>query len=284
MLEKRINAHTFNMEKTKRENFIVLGWNRGRAAYGVLADYKYTTLAGTLVFFLIMSIVPFLFWASILFSNSGIVINEILELELFGWAKDLIAFLLNNAEGATAGAGVLFLATTLWSSTGFFYHLRRSGEIIYDCRRSHHGWKVRVSAAIITFLVLLFFFFAGAIILSANLFLRAYSPWIYFPVVYSLVFVFGFFAAWILNGYVCPYRVSPNETVLGSLYTAIAWFLASAAFTVYLNFSNQERLYGALSLVIIFLLWLYWMMICFTSGVIYNRHRLEIKGLEHKKL
>ncbi len=272
------------MEQAKRQNFIVRLWNKGRSAYGVLAYNKYTTIAGTLVFFLIMSLVPFLFWTSLLFGSSGELVGELLELELFDWAADFIIFLQNNAQGATAGAGILFLATTLWSSTGFFYHLRRSGEIIYSYRRSSRGWKIRLSAAIVTFFVLLFFVLAGAVILGANLFLRGLSPYIYYPVVYSLVFVFGFFAAWLLNGYICPYRVTPNDTVLGSLYTAIAWLAASAAFSVYLSFSNQERLYGALSLVIVFLLWLYWMMICFTAGVIYNSYHLQELNLEHKKL
>lgn len=271
------------MEKAKRENLIVRVWNKGRGAYGVLAENKYTTIAGTLVFFLIMSLVPFLFWASLLFSRSGILIQELLELELFDWAKDLIVFFQTNAEGATAGAGILFLVTTLWSSTGFFYHLRRSGEIIYSYR-GNHGWKVRVSAVILTLLLMVFLVFVGAVILGANLFLRSYPTYVYYPVVYSLVFVFGFFVAWGLNSYVCPFRISPNDTVLGSLYTAIAWLIASAAFSVYLNFTNQERLYGALSLVIVFLLWVYWMMICFTSGVIYNSRRLESRNLVRKKL
>lgn len=283
-------AHTMrSMEQAKKgrvqkENAFVRIWNRGRAAYGALAQNKYTTIAGTLVFFLIMSLVPLLFWTSLLFGKSGALVGELLELELFDWAADFIIFLQNNAQGATAGAGILFLATTLWSSTGFFYHLRKSGEIIYAAHRNHHGWKLRLSAVIVTFLVLVFFVAGGAVILGANLLLRGFPPYVYYPVVYSLVFVFGFFAAWVLNGYVCPYRVSPNDTVLGSLYTAIAWLIASAAFSVYLNFTDQERLYGALSLVIIFLLWLYWMMICFTAGVIYNRYQLPYAVLEHKKL
>ena len=99
-----------------------------------------------------------------------------------------------------------------------------------------------------------------------------------------LVLLLGFFAAWMLNAYICPYRCKPYEILLGSLYTAIAWLVASGAFTVYLNFTNQERLYGALSLVIIFFLWLYWMMICFTAGVVFNRHRMNLRNPEHKTL
>ena len=281
---RRRFAHNVRMEKTKKGNVFVRGFEWGRSALGVLSRNRYTTLAGTLVFFLILSIVPFLFWLSLLFGTAGIQTEVILELELFGWAKDFLLFLKENAEGATAGVSVLFLATTLWSSSSFFYHLRRSGEIIYGYNRVKNGWRVRVSAFLVTLCILLYFVVTGSALIGAIIVSRYLQPYIAYPVLYSLVLVAGFFAAWILNGYICPYRSSPSDTVLGSFYTAIAWLLTSAIFSVYLRFTNTERLYGALSTVVVFLIWLYWLMICFTSGVIYNCRRMELSGKEHKKL
>ncbi len=259
-------------------------WEKARRAYRVLAEQKYTTIAGTLVFFLVTSIVPFLFWLTLLFGRAGAAGEQILDLGLFGWAKDLLIFLRANAEGASRGASIFFLATTLWSSSGFFYHLRRSGEIVYGGECHKHGWKVRVSAIALTFVILVFFAVAGAVMFSAVFLLRKYSPWIFYPLVYTLLLLLGFFAAWILNAYVCPYRVSPAETVHGSLLTAALWLAASALFAVYLRFASAEKLYGALSLVVVFLLWLYWMMICLTVGVIYNRKRMEARGRKEKRL
>ncbi len=277
-------AHNAGMESVKKESVFLRGYRKGKEALGVLSKNRYTTLAGTLVFFLILSVVPFLFWLTLLFGTAGIQTEVILELELFGWASDLLLFFKENAEGATAGVSVLFLATTLWSCSSFFYHLRRSGEIIYGYNRVKHGWKVRISAFLVTLCVLLYFVLAGTALIGAIIVSRYLEPYIAYPVLYSLVLVAGFFAAWILNGYICPYRASPTDTVLGSLYTAIAWLAASAIFSVYLRFANAERLYGALSTAVVFLIWLYWLMICFTSGVIYNSRRMELSGREHKKL
>lgn len=256
---------------------------RVREAYGVLAKYRYSTIAGMLVFFLIMSLVPFLFWLTLLFGRS--VLDFTFEgLEFFSWAEELFFYLRENALEAGRGVSVIFLATTLWSSTGFFYHLRRSGEMIYDYKRKKHGWKLRLSALLLTFCVLAFFALAGGILFVANIAVRYLSPWVSYPAFYGLILTLGFFSAWILNAYVCPYRCSPVDTALGSFYTALMWLLASVAFAVYLRFSGQEKLYGALALIVIFLLWLYWMMICFVAGVIYNRIRMRGRRLEHKKL
>ncbi len=259
-------------------------WRWAGRAFSVLAARKYTTVAGTLTFFLIMSLVPLSFWLVLLFGNSALDEEQIMSLELFGWARELLVYLKNNAMGAATGASALFLVTTLWSGTSFFYHLRRSGEILYDYRRKKHGWKVRLSAVLITFGVLAFFAAAGAALLGMNYVGRFLPGWLFYPALYSVVLFFGFLAAWILNAYICPYRCKPGEILPGSFLTALAWLVASGAFSVYLHFTDQERLYGALSLLIIFFLWLYWMMICFTAGVVFNRYRMDLRNLEHKTL
>ena len=271
------------MEQVKK-NTAVLLWEKGKGAYGVLAEHRYTTIAGTLTFFLITSLVPLLFWLALLFGKSGLSANEIFELDLFDSARDLLLYLNAHATDAATGASIFLLATTLWSSTGFFYHLRKSGEILYNYRRKKHGWKVRLSAVALTFAVLLFLAFSGGIIVGANIMTGNLPAFLKYITVYTLVLVLGFLAAWLMNAYICPYRARPAQTVVGSALTAAAWFIASVAFSVYLRFANPQKLYGALSLVIVFWLWLYWMMICFTAGVVFNSAQMQRRGLKEKKL
>ncbi len=258
-------------------------WERAAGAYRILVAHNYTTVAGTLVFFLVTSVVPFLFWLALLFGTLPFAGAELAELELFGWAKELILFLRESAASASRGAGVFFLATTLWSATGFFYHLRRSGEILYGCGR-RRGWKVRLSALILTFAVLLFFAAAGALVFAGAVGVRFLPAWVGYPALFFLLGVVGFLAAWLLNAYVCPYRVRPSDTVRGSVLTALLWLVAAVAFSVYLRFSSAEKLYGALSVAVAALLFLYWMMTCLTAGIIYNRHRLDGQKREERAL
>lgn len=270
------------MEEGKR--LLQTAVRRGKGAWSVLAAHRFTTIAGTLVFFLIMSLVPFIFWLTLLFDGIATDPELLAKLELFDWAKELLSFFSKNAAHDATGVSIFFLVTTLWSSTGFFYHLRRSGEILYHYARKKHGWKVRLSALLFTFLLFVFFAVSGALILGIIYITRPLPVWLSRILIYALVLVIGFFTAWLLNTYVCPYRCKPSDTVLGSLFTAFAWLVASGAFALYMRFSNQEQLYGALTAIIVFLLWLYWIMICFTAGVVYNRRRMEVRHLEHKKL
>ena len=266
-------------EETKSQNIVLRACARVRVWFATLNKHRFTTLAGTLVFFLIMSLTPFLFWLTLLFGRTQ---ADFITAGLFDWAGDLLETIKSSAEQATAGVSILFLVTTLWSSTGFFYHLRRSGEIIYDYRRKKHGWKVRLSAVFLTFAILILFALAGGVLVAVNYLIEGYSPFLTYPVRFTLGLAVSFLLAWLLNWYICPYRTYPADTALGSFFTALAWIVASLAFSVYLRFSNPEKLYGALSVVIVFLLWLYWLMICFTAGVVYNRYQVEKRA--HKKL
>lgn len=240
--------------------------HRAGTEYSALAASRYTTIAGTLVFFLVTSLVPLLFFLTLLVGRAGISAEEIFSLELFDWAEDFLVYVTQHAQQASAGANILFVATTLWSATGFFYHLKRSGEIVYGAP-FRGGFKVRVGAAVCALVVLLYGAAAVGSLFGADLLTRSLPLWASRSVVYLLAFLSAFFLVWILNVYAAPRRVSASATALGSLFTALLWTGASVLFAVYLRFSNSERLYGALSAVIVFLLFLYWLMICFTAGM-----------------
>ena len=259
-----------------RANFFQRAMHRLRAALRIFSHHRATTIAGTLVFFLIMSLVPFLFWLTLLFGGTEGMLEQVLELELFGWARDLLLFLKDNAQGATAGANIFLLATTLWSSSAFFYHLRRSGEIVYHERFARKGWRVRVNAIAMTVAVMLLFALSGGVMVFLSLITRRLPRPVGYVVLYAALLLFGFLAAWLLNVYVCPYAHRAGQLAFGSFLTSLAWLLASGAFSVYLMFGSKEKLYGALTLIIVFLLWLYWLMICFVAGVIFSKHRMKM--------
>lgn len=247
---------------------------RGTLRY--LSSKKYTTLAGTMAFFLVMSVVPFLFWLTILFGRLDIDYTRLFDLEIFREVKDVLAFLRESAQSATAGASVVLLVTTLYSSTNLFYHMRRSGEIIYDSGRRKSSLAVRLSALVLIFVVMLVLVLGVSLFILGNAFLRRILPSFVAQIaVYALFGVFVFALVLLLNLYICPYRIGVKNAVWGSLLTVLLGGLASFGFTIYASFSSLEKLYGAAVFFILFLLWLYLLMICFVIGVIFNCYLFE---------
>lgn len=252
-----------------------------RARYRVLSDKKYTTIAGTLVFFLVLSVVPFAFWLTLLFGKFLAGTEEVLDLEIFSQVRELLLFVQENARAASASASFVLALTSLYSASNFFYHLRASGEIVYGCAREKRGWRSRLAALLLMLatmaaIVLFLALFVGMVYLFRR-FLPSFAADLGG---YFLLFSLAFGISVVLNLYLCPYRLYVRETIGGSLITTALWAAASVGFSVYLHFSRMDKLYGAVTAVVVFLLWVYVMMVCFVVGVVYNEYYARKKREE----
>ncbi len=243
--------------------------------YTLLNFKKYTTIAGTLVFFLIMSIMPLAFWLTIIIGRLPVNTEQILSLSVFSSVKGVLDYVQKEAITATTGASVVLIFTTLYSATNLFYQIRRSGEIIYDFREERQGLRLRIGA-----LVLLIIVMAGAV---AFLLVFALGSFVFSKVLssawekvadYALLAGLAFLLVLLLNMYICPYKERIRSFLAGTVVTVVAWTGAVIGFSAYLKISNVSRLYGALSTIIVFLLWLYVLMICFIAGVIFNSEKI----------
>ena len=243
--------------------------------YRLLSLKKYTTLAGTLVFFFVLSILPLSFWLTLLLGKLPINTDELLSLPVFESVKNVFAYVKEEAERASTGASIILIFTTLYSSTNLFYQIRRSGEIIYDYHRENAGLKLRLGALILLIMVMgivvafLLVFALGSFLFSL-FFSRAWQ----LIADYVLLGVVAFFLILLLNVYICPYKAKMRYFLSGTFITLSLWGIAVVGFSVYLRISNLSQLYGALSAVIVFLLWLYLLMVGFIVGVIWNSERI----------
>lgn len=242
----------------------------------LFSAYRITTISGALTFFLVLSVVPLFFWLTLLFGREGL--PEEPAFELFAWAEELFSYLGKHAGEAASGAGVVLLLTTLWSASSFFYHLRRSGELLSGISRPHGGLRTRLLAVLFTLaVVVLLGGVVGVYILLASLIRPLPQP---FCGMLKAFLLFGgcFLAAMLLNFYAAPKKAAKKRWQ-ESLLVAVLWLGASAVFLVYTRFGNKEQLYGALSLVIVFFLYLYWMMICLAAGLVIGKNG----GLTNRK-
>lgn len=252
--------------------------------YKLLVLKKYTTLAGTLVFFLIMSIVPLSFWATLLIGKIPVDTDRIFALPVFDSVKNVLVYVQKEAKNATTSASVVLLVTTLYSSTTLFYQMRKSGEIIYEHPRPKKGLRVRIGALLLLLIVMLVVVAFTLLFAIGSFFFSRFFPPLWEMIAdYTLLLALSFALVLLLNAYICPYKVPLKKFIFGTLLTIAAWVVAVIGFTVYLQISNMDKLYGALSAIIVFLLWLYVLMICFIAGVIFNSERIARDRKMHKR-
>lgn len=233
------------------------------------SDRRFSTLAGTLVYFLLMSIAPFILWLTLVFGN--VEVDKILSHKIIENVSPFLRYLKNSAESAASGPGIVLLVTSLYSSTNFFYHLKRSGEIVYDAQRLKGGVKLRLfSLGCIAAAIILVAFIAAVSFVGTKL-LDSYLPY-YISDLISSIFLtaLAFFVAILLNLIACPYKIKISEALCGSLLTTALWLACLIGFGIYTQFADPEKLYGKIASLILFLLWCYIMMSCFVIGMINN--------------
>lgn len=247
---------------------------------GIIEEIKYytnkrfSTLAGTLVYFLLMSVTPFLFWLALIVGE--IDLNGITSNEYLSAVAPVIEYLQRSAAGAAGSASLILILTSLWSSTNFFYHLRRSGEIIFESRVNRGGLRLRFSALLAVFATLILVIFAATVPILSYAVLKFIMPAVIADLI-ELVFITltAFLVAYFLNVFACPYRLSFEKVFGGVLLTVTLWVLCAIGFSFYLRFADPQKLYGAIAAVIVFLLWCYLMVNSLVIGIIYNGKQVE---------
>ena len=95
------------MERIKR----LTKYLHGR--YAFLMQNRVTTLAGTLVFFLVMSIMPFAVWLTLVFGKLDLPVDKLVALPVFSSVKNMLVYIQKEAQTQSVGASVFLLATAL---------------------------------------------------------------------------------------------------------------------------------------------------------------------------
>jgi len=233
------------------------------------SDMRFTTLSGTLVYFFLMSITPFLFWLALIAGD--VDFSRFLPEDFYSALEPVLTAMQQAALNATGSTTVILVLTSLWSSTNFFFHLRRSGEMIYAPHVKGNSFKLRLSSLLAVFAVILLVALAAATpFIGVNVLENIMPRHIAEAITLVFLTMFAYFTSYFLNTFACPYKLSYSEASGGALLTVILWIFCAIGFSVYLRYSNPQVLYGAIAAVVVFLLLCYLMINSLIIGVIYN--------------
>lgn len=253
----------------------------------VFTQKRVTTLAGTLAFFMLLSAVPLAFMLTLALNWFQLSFDIT---TMFNFPSEVAAILqqiFKAAEEASQGLTLVFVITTLYTATNFFYHIRISGELIYGAKHGKSNWLIRASSFIILFCILACTIICIVLfVFSSKLFLYILPAMAVGVVKYFILLGILFVILLIINLYACPYRLKLKNALPGTAFTSIYWVVFTVGFSVYVNyFSRYDRLYGAFAILIITLVWVYFLMVGLAAGFVLNdlwAHRRK-KNDTHKK-
>ena len=183
----------------------------------------------------------------------------------------------------TAASTTLISATvvsTLWSAGKGFLAIMKGLNSVYEINETRHGLLLRAMAALYTLI------FAIMVITTMILFVFGNRLYLWigqrFPVIEDTAFliislrtIVGLITLIIF--FLLIYIVIPNRKTKimhelpGAMLCAAGWMGFSYAFSYYIdNFSNYASMYGSLTAIVLFMLWLYFCMYLLFLGAEFN--------------
>jgi membrane protein len=230
-------------------------------------DDKLTDTSGSLVFFGVLSLFPFLLF---LVTLAGLVMTpqnvEAVVLQLGKVAPKDVTNILEAQireihQGRSVGLLTFGFLLSIWSASGGVVSLMTALNKVYDVDESRPFWKVRLTAIAVTLgaggaalVAALVGVAAGPIAAHLPAPLSSWVFWLRLPVA-GLIMMF----VWACLYYFLPdveqqFRfISP-----GSVIGVILWLIASWGFGFYASrFAAYNKTYGAIGGVIVLLTWMF---------------------------
>lgn len=208
-------------------------------------------------------------------------------------AKDFVSLFLREAYGKSDAAVISITAvSTLWAASIGVFSINKGLNRIYCADETRSYLFVRISSMVYTLLLL--------VLLSLNLTVFVFGEAItksvgkHIPeIIKAALIIMGVRKivgiAVLASFFVLLYTFVPNRRtrvvlqVPGAVLSAVGWVIFSSIFSYYYeNISNYSYLYGSLSTVVFFMLWMFFCMYILFIGAELNKY-IEDKA-EHRHL
>ena len=194
----------------------------------------------------------------------------------------LVVSVIEQIYNTTASTGTFIsitAATALWSAGKGFLAIMKGLNTIYDINETRNYVLLRITAAIYTLI------FAIMLIASMVLFVFGNRLYIWIQnkipgfqcmalLIISLRTIVGLII--LLVFFLIIYVVIPNRktkvihALPGALVCAAGWMGFSFAFSYYIDHSNFSSMYGSLTTIVLFMLWMYFCMYILFIGAEIN--------------
>ena len=166
--------------------------------------------------------------------------------------------------------------TLLWTASRSVVAISRGLDCVYKLREKRSFIKLNLYGIFYTFTFFIAILFSLIIMVFGNLI--ADTVVMFFPftkgIIETILSARGIFSILILTlFFMCVYKFVPGRKLgffcqlPGAVFSASGWMIFSLIFSVYVdNFSNKSYVYGSLTAIIIFMLWIYFCMIIMFLG------------------
>lgn len=245
--------------------------------------------AAHVVFFVMVSFFPFVMFFFTLLKYTPLTEDNLIRLldaVVPSSISEILTTWINEAYHQSSGTILsITVITTLWSGSKGFMGITYGLDKIYNVKNRRNWLVNRLSSLLYTLaftgillVSLIVLLYGNRILLAIDSFFSIETP--LFIGIFSLRSFLGFtifFLFFLLLYMFIPDR-KPNmkEEIPGAMFTSVLWILFSYLFSIYIDyFANFSSIYGSLTYIVLFMLWLYVCMNILFFGALINRFLAE---------
>ncbi len=271
--------------RVKRQT-IMLYYKKIREFTDAFRDYNLSVHAAHVAFFIMVSFFPFILFFFTLLHYTPLTQEGILTLAA-SVVPETMRDVLGNwiSEGYERSSGTLLsitVITTIWSGSKGFMGIIWGLDKIYEAKDKRNWFTSRLFSlfyticfAVILLISLIVLVYGNRILLAIDSFFSIEAP--AFIGIFSLRSILGFgifFCFFLILYVVIPARKATLKSqVPGALFTSILWILFSYLFSIYIDhFTNFSSIYGSLTYIVLFMLWLYICINILFGGALLNAY------------
>ena len=262
----------------------VLKWFMNKFSENTLSVH-----AAHVVFFVMVSFFPFVMFFFTLLKYTPLTEDSLIRLldaVVPSSISQILTTWINEAYHQSSGTILsITVITTLWSGSKGFMGITYGLDKIYNVKNRRNWLVNRLSSLLYTLaftgillVSLIVLLYGNRILLAIDSFFSIETP--LFIGIFSLRSFLGFtifFLFFLLLYMFIPDR-KPNvkEEIPGAMFTSFLWILFSYLFSIYIDyFTNFSSIYGSLTYIVLFMLWLYVCMNILFFGALINRFLAE---------
>ncbi|HEX5710234.1 MAG TPA: YihY/virulence factor BrkB family protein [Sulfuricurvum sp.] len=245
----------------------------------LMFDRDITVYASSLSFYTIFTLVPLLIISLSLIANVPVFSAQYASMQVFLFDNlmpvqtEAIAEYLESFFKNSVQLGIIGFSTMILSSLLFFQNFEHIVEKIF------HSPPRGIWEAITTYWTLITL---TPIVLIASMSLNAYLVSHVSGVLLNALSIFPFLLLWgiffIIYKIAVNAVISPKAAAISSFIVALVWGLAKNSFVQYVFYNKTyATMYGSLSALIFFFLWIYvsWIIVIYGMKLCYLIHRAQ---------
>lgn len=267
--------------------------------YKIGTRQEIRTLPGHLAYSFILSIVPTITLIGYISSFLGLSMNTISNFIANSFSEETAKMFVPIITGKAFDLNVLSVLIT-----GYFVASNGANAMILSSNRVYgikdsSFLKRRIKAIFMTFFIVLLFLFIIIVPIFGNTilnFLHDLNPSLE---IINRIRLIVSYVKWPISALIIfslikiIYTMAPDKEISsrhvnrGSLFTTIMWSIATFVYSYYAhNMANYTIFYGALTSVVVIMIWLYFLSYIFLIGMVLNKSSEETEEkikLENKK-